>query len=159
MSNESEQAARRRGEIEQRLDAISTRMEELAHRAGTTPGTGMPSDWHKRVEEAHRHADAAQTAAILALGHSAAAFRIAAAAHDRAAAEHESAVAGDPHEHQRRAELHRAAAISERQRAERAESLASGADPVIVRCLAPRLKTGRDRPEGGQSADRSGPQR
>jgi hypothetical protein len=82
----------------------------------------------ERLAVARRHAAEAQAAAAQVLASSAEAFRHAAEAHEGAASMHERTAAagiGDVRGHERQAALHRAAAVSDWQRAERARSLLS----------------------------------
>lgn len=139
---------RGRSEIGERLSAVRTRLSGLDERAAA-PRRATPREWQQRAEAAQRYAAAAQAAAKQALAYSAAAFRQAAEAHDRAAAEHESAAASgisQPHEHKRQAALHRAAAIRDRQRAHRVQSLLSGAGPADATESAVQLTCNQPQP-------------
>jgi len=134
----------RRREIDNRLDAVRARLKKLQERDwdAVKSRTAAPGD---RLEVAQRHAAEAHAAAAKMLASSAEAFRRAAEAHERVASVHERAAAsgiGDVRMRERQAALHRAAAVADRQRAERALSLLSEsgwAGPA----------TGTDEPRGG----------
>jgi hypothetical protein len=122
----------RRSEIATRLGAIRTRAQELEERNDAARRRVTPGEWQARMDAAQRHAAAAQASAKQALAYSAAALRNAADAHDRAAAEHEKAAASAApvlnERHRGAAAMHRAAAITDRQRAARVRSFLSGTD-------------------------------
>jgi hypothetical protein len=117
----------RRREIDNRLDAVRARLKKLRERdwdavKNRTAARG------ERLEAAQRHAAEAYAAAAKTLASSAEAFRRAAEAHERVASVHERAAAsgiGDVRMREQQAALHRAAAVADRQRAERALSLLS----------------------------------
>jgi hypothetical protein len=128
---ETETRAERRGQLDERLAAIRTRLSELQQMRARGPVT--PIQWQQRVEAAQHHAAAAQAAAIQQLTYSAASFRRAAEAHDRAAAEHERAASSGSSQspdHKRQAAIHRAAAVHDRQRTHQVQSLLSTAVPA-----------------------------
>jgi len=116
----------RRREIDDRLDAVRARLEELRERRRPADEGRTAS---QRLEAAQRHAAEAHAAAAQVLASGVEAFRHAAEAHERTAGLHEQAVAagvGDVGEHQRQAALQRAAAAEDWQRAKRAQSVLSG---------------------------------
>lgn len=115
----------RERQIGTRLDALRARFKELRDkdRDAARRWTISPSE---RLEAAQRHAAEAQAAAAQVLASSVMAFHMAAEAHERVASLHVTASAsglGDVHQHERQAALHRAAAVMDRQRAKRAQSL------------------------------------
>jgi hypothetical protein len=115
--------ARRREEIEQRLAAIRTRMDELKT---VRPDDASPAAVTERIASAQRQAAASQAAAEQAIAASIRAFRRSAEAHEQTALQYERAAAagfGDKDQHERQAARHRAAAATDTQRAERARSL------------------------------------
>jgi hypothetical protein len=116
----------RRRELDNRLDAVRARLEELGERRR---GADMVvAGVSKRVEAARRHAAEAHASATHVLASGVEAFRRAAEAHERAASLHEKAAAsgiGDVRAHQQQAALQRAAAAADWQRAERAQSVLS----------------------------------
>jgi hypothetical protein len=119
---ENEREARRE-EIRQRLVAIRTRIDELeTSRHGDRP----PAACTERLARAQRQTAVAQAAAQRGIAAAIHAFHSAGQAHDRLAAYHERAAAagsGDKGEHERQAAIHRAAALADTQRAERAGML------------------------------------
>jgi len=144
VDSEPAPAPGRRQEIDTRLDAVRARLKTLrerdrdhSRRWATTPS--------ERVAAARRHAAEAQAAAAEVLASSAEAFRHAAEAHERAASMHERTAAagiGDVRGHQQQAEVHRAAAVADRQRAERVQSLLSDHEQA-------RPTSGSDEPRDG----------
>ena len=121
MEPESEAGSNRLEEIRQRLAAIGTRMDELR-----AEGEATPAALSERIASARRHLAASQAAAERAVAASVRAFRRAADAHEQAGLQHERAAAagfGDRDQHERQAAIHRAAAVADTRRAERAESL------------------------------------
>lgn len=123
MYDKPESGESRREEIEQRLAAIRTRMDELK---AVRQDDASPAAVSTRIDSAERRAAASQAAAQRAIAASIRAFRRAAEAHEHAALQYERAAAagfGDKKEHQRQAARHRAAAAVDIQRAERAQSL------------------------------------
>jgi hypothetical protein len=111
----------RRRQIDTRLNAIRARLKQLRER----DRAAAPRD---RLKAARRQAAEAHAAAVRGLAAGAEAFRRAAEAHERAASVHERTAAagiGDVREHERQAALHRAAAATDRQQAERAQLLLS----------------------------------
>ena len=115
----------RRREIDDRLDAVRARLEELRERR--RPADKGPAA-KERLEAAQRHAAEAHAAAAQVLASGVEAFRHAAEAHERAASLHEKAAAsgvGDVREHEQQAALQRAAAAEDWLRAERAQSVLS----------------------------------
>lgn len=127
----------RQREINDRLGAIRARLQQLRERDwdAVRSQAAFPS---ARLEAAQRYAAEAQAAAIRVLAASVEAFRRAAEAHDRVAGVHERAAAagiGDVGQHERQAAHHRAAAATDRQRAERVHAVLSGpeqAEPAAV---------------------------
>jgi len=124
----------RRREIDDRLDAVRARLEELRERR--RPPDKERAHARERLEAAQRHAAEAHAAAAQVLASGVEAFRHAAEAHERAASLHEKAAesgVGDVHEHKQQAALQRAAAAEDWRRAERAQSVLSEpewAEPV-----------------------------
>ena len=110
----------RREKTRQRLDAIHTRIGELqAKRHDDASQAAI----RERLISAQRHLAASQAVAERAIAVSVSAFRRAAFAHEHTAIQHERAAAagfGDKDEHERQAAIHRAAAVADTQRAERA---------------------------------------
>lgn len=107
-----------------RIEELGARDRDAAKNLATT---------RERREAGQRHAAEAQAAAVQALTSSAQAFRRAAEAHERVASLYRGTAAkgtGDVPEHERQAAFHLAAAAAARQRAEHAESLLSGPEPV-----------------------------
>lgn len=127
----------RQGQIGTRLDVLRARLKELRNRDrdAARNWTISPSE---RLEAAQRHVVEAQATAAQVLASSVMAFHMAAEAHERVASLHVTAAAsgiGDVHQHERHAALHRAAAVIDRQRAKRAQSLLPSpelARPVLV---------------------------
>jgi hypothetical protein len=125
VDGEPEHPPSRNQEINARLDAVRARLKELRERdwdARKNPATTLSA----RLEAAQHHAAGAHAAAAQVLASSAEAFRHAAEAHERAASMHERTAAagiGDVRGHERQAVLHRAAAVADWRRAERAQSL------------------------------------
>ena len=118
----------RQREIDARLDAIRTRLQQLRERDWDAVRSQVGST-SERLEAAQRYAAKAQAAAVQGLAASVSAFRRAAEAHERVASVHERAAAagiGDVRQHERQAAHHRAAAAADWQRAERAQSILSG---------------------------------
>jgi len=120
----------RQQEIDARLDAIRDRLKQLRERDwdGVKNQDAVPGE---RLAAAQRYAAEAAAAAVQVLAASAEAFRRAAEAHERVVGVHERAAAagiGDVLGHERQATLHRAAAVADWQRAERAQSLLSELD-------------------------------
>jgi hypothetical protein len=123
VDNEPQAPQSRRETARRRLDAIHTRIGELQ---ASGQGDASPAAIRERLTSAQRHLAAAQAAAERAIAASVRAFRRAAEAHEHAAIQHARAAAagfGDKDEHERHAAIHRAAAVADRQRAERAQSL------------------------------------
>jgi hypothetical protein len=121
----------RQREIDDRLDAVRARLEELRERR--RPADMGRAGASERLEAAQRHATEAHAAAAQVLASGVEAFRHAAVAHERAASLHEKAAAaglGDVGEHERQAALQRAAAVEDWRRAERAQSLLSEPEPA-----------------------------
>jgi len=118
-------------ELGRRLEAIGVRIKELkeGRQGDAGPDTGGgPAASRGRLAAAQRHVLASQAAAERAAASCVSAFRRAADAHERLAIQHARSAAsglGDVAEHQRRAASHRAAADTDRQRAEQAQSLIS----------------------------------
>ena len=113
----------RRDEFRQRLAAIDARMGELR---AEWPGEVTPAALGERIAAARRHLAVSQAAADRAVAASVRAFRRSAEAHEQAALLHDRAAAagfGDPARHERLAAAHRAAAVADTERAERARSL------------------------------------
>jgi hypothetical protein len=113
MASLPDRYAIRRQEIRDRLTAIQNRLDALRCRPG------HPSSLEESLEAADATA-AAQEQAALAVAASLRALHLSAEAHERAARVHDRAVAhgrGNVSEHQRRAEQHRAAAITDESRA------------------------------------------
>lgn len=132
MGDASQPQLSRKQTIDQRIAAIRTRLQELEELREVAPAP-TPSTHLERLDVAHRRSAAAKVGARRALASSAQAFRNAAAAHDQAANEHAKVAAsgaGDTDKHLRQEAFHRAAAIADQQRAEGAESLLSGVDPI-----------------------------
>jgi anti-anti-sigma factor len=129
VDGKSESGKSREEDIRQRLAAIRTRKDEL--RAMRHDDAG-PATVSERTASAQRQAAASQAAAEQAIAASVRAFRRAAEAHEHAARQHERAAAagfGDKDQHERQAARHRAAAVADTQRADRAELRnASGPD-------------------------------
>ena len=127
----------RRREIDIRLAAIRARLEMLRGR-DRYAGRNQAATASDRLEAAQRHAAEARVAAAQVLASSAEAFRNAAEAHERVASVHDRTAAagiGDKRGHQWQAARHRAAAATDRQRAERAQSRLSDhgrAGPAIA---------------------------
>ena len=127
----------RRREIDTRLAAIRARLKTLRGR-DRNAGKNRAATGNDRLEAAQRHAAEARAAAAQVLASSAEAFRNAAEAHDRVASVHDRTAAagiGNKREHQWQAARHRAAAATDRQRAERAQSRLSDherAEPAIA---------------------------
>jgi hypothetical protein len=122
----------RQWQIGTRLDALRARLKELRDRDrdAVRYRTISPSE---RLEAAQRHAVEAQAAAAQVLASSVMAFHMAAEAHERVASLHVTAAAsgiGDVNQHEGQAALHRAAAVMDRQRAKRAQSLVPGLEPA-----------------------------
>ncbi len=125
MSNKPKTPATRHDQIGRRIDAIGTRIEELKDQRQAGPSRGAGSD---RLAVAQRHAARSQAAAEQAITASINAFRRAAEAHDILAAAYErlAAAGGDDAQlQQEQAARHRAAATTDRHRAERAQSILS----------------------------------
>jgi hypothetical protein len=125
VDSESTSPSGRRQEIGTRLGAVRARLDELRERDRDAVRSYQPGSG-ERMGAAHRHAAEARAAANLALASSAEAFRSVADAHERVARVHERAAVsglGDVRQHERQAAMHRAAAVAERERADRAESL------------------------------------
>jgi hypothetical protein len=127
VDGEPERPPGRRREIDTRLVAVRARLKELRERNwNAVKSRAAPPG--ERLEAAQRHAAEAHAAAAQVLASSAEAFRRAAEAHERVASMHERTAAsgiGDVRQHERQAALHRAAAVADWQRAERAQSLLS----------------------------------
>ena len=127
----------RQREIDTRLAAIRARLKTLRGR-DRNAGMNRAATASDRLGAAQRHAAEARAAAVQVLASSAEAFRNAAEAHDRVASVHDRTAAagiGDKREHQWQAARHRAAAATDRQRAERAQSRLSDherAEPAIA---------------------------
>jgi hypothetical protein len=124
-------------QIGTRFDALRARLKELRDK-DRDPARNWALSPTERLEAAQRHAVEAQGAAAQVLASSVMAFHMAAEAHERVASLLETAAASgmdDVHQHERQAALHRAAAVIDRQRAKRAQSLLPGlklAGPVPV---------------------------
>lgn len=116
----------RREEIRQRLEAIHTRLKELrAKRQEDSQDDAAPAVFSERLASSQRYKAASQAAAEQAAAASARAFLRSAEAHQQAALQHERSAAagyGDQDQHERQAATHRAAAVADLQRAERADS-------------------------------------
>lgn len=124
---EPETRATRHAQLGRRLDAIRTRLQELAQDHPATPGRRFPDG---REAIAQRHAAISQTAADQALASSVNAFHRAAEAHDRLADLYDRSASGPggADRHQQRVAFHRAAAAADRQRAGQAQSLVPGGE-------------------------------
>jgi len=134
----------RRREIDGRPDSVRARLKTLRER-DLDAGKRWAATPRERVAAAQRHAAEAHAAAAEVLASSAEAFRHAADAHERAASMHERTAAagiGDVRGHQQQAELHRAAAVADRQRAERVQSPLSDDEQA-------RPASGSDEPRDG----------
>ena len=121
VSNKPETPATRRDQIGRRIDAIGTRIEELEDQRQADPGSD-------RLAAAQRHAARSRAAAEQAITASIHAFRRSAEAHDILAAAYErlAAAGGDDAQlQQQQTARHRAAATTDRHRAERAQSILS----------------------------------
>jgi hypothetical protein len=143
VDSEPERPPGRRREIDTRLDAVRARLKTLRER-DLDRGKRWASTPSERVAAAQRHAAEAHAAAAEVLASSADAFRHAAEAHEHAASMHERTAAagiGDVPGHQRQAELHRAAAVADHQRAERVQSLLAASEQARP---APRSDEPRD---------------
>jgi len=134
VTSEPESLDDRRDEIRKRQASIGARLDELKTARQDKLKTARPDEQSQaasrdRARPAQRNLAAAQAAAGRATAASAEAFRRAAQARERAAMHLERAAAagtGDKDEHEQRAAIHRAAQRRATQRADRAESLASG---------------------------------
>jgi hypothetical protein len=123
VETEPEAGGNRREEIRQGLGAIRARIDELR---AEQQGEVTPAALRERIASAQRQLAASLAAADQAVAASVRAFRRAAEAHEQAGLQHERASAagfGDRDQHERQAAIHRAAAVADTQRAERAESL------------------------------------
>ena len=131
MDSEPGSLSSRREEIEDRLAAVRARLRKLRERRQATDERLATAN--ERLKTAQRHAAEAHAAAAEVMASSVEALRMAAEAHERVASLHERLAAsgtGEVTEHQRRAALHRAAAVADWQRAERALSLVPEPEPA-----------------------------
>jgi hypothetical protein len=139
----------RRREIDDRLDAVRARLEELRERR--RPADKGPVAAKERLEAAQRRAAEAHAAAAQVLASGVEAFRHAAEAHERAASLHEKAAAagvGDVREHEQQAALQWAAAAEDWLRAERAQSVLS--EPEWAEPASVSDEPGDASPAGGE---------